>query len=608
MSEDNGSRKGSKGAEWTASGALPHQPESPDAVTAERTPSKQGMTRISVNSPSPSPSAQLRSTNCDAGVLRELAEAAKNEKERQMEQDVQAKLRVLEGHSAKGVDTSALEADSETWRGRMLVLCAELLNNPKFDAAVGVVIVLNSISIGMEISADLSARQECARIEPEPTAACQDEKMSSFYKQIEHFFMFVYTFELCLRFATVGIRCLKNGWVLFDFVLVFLGVVTSYIIEPIMASSGNADGADLGPIMVLRVFRLLRLARALRLLVAFRTLWMLVRGLLMSGGTMTYTFALIFLILYIFACMGVEVFTKDYAVRDADPAYNEIVEMHFADIPTTMLTLVQFVTLDSVGAIYKPMIERGKNWFIIVYFVTFILMVSVSLMNLVTAVLVNGAIEQATSDKEAERIYKAQQLKRMLPKIREMFMELDADGSGFLELDELLNAPQEVREELLKYMKGDDIIELFECIDVDESGQIDVDEFCDGMARLTLSETPVETLRMMRQLQLIRREGDFRELNAKVDNLAECMDKLMKHVGVEKPKFKKSATQSLANYVPPTENAKGEVLRPTLIQKIAAQGPVHSPGPRDPPGGNFLSASQASSAPTSLPAPRDQGH
>ena len=52
----------------------------------------------------------------------------------------------------------------------------------------------------------------------------------------------------------------------------------------------------------------------------------------------------------------------------------------------------------------------------------------------------------------------------------------------------------------------------------------EVDEFCDGLARLTLSETPVETLRMMRQLQLIRREADFQTLHATLARLDERLD------------------------------------------------------------------------------------
>jgi len=231
-------------------------------------------------------------------------------------------------------------------------------------------------------------------------------------------------------------------------------------------------------------------------------------------------------LLYIAACVAVELITKEYAWREEDEVFNDLVVTHFSTIPRTMMSLTLFVTRGLGGAavqsIMIPMVERHP--FLLLFFTIHILVTSVTLMNLITAVLVNGAIEQSNTDKEAMRFYKAQRLRKMLPRVREMFEELDQDGSGALTLDELVNAPEEVREELLKYMKGDDILELFECIDVDDSGTIEVDEFCDGLARLTLSETPVETLRMMRQLQLIRREANFDQLHDTIQRIDERLD------------------------------------------------------------------------------------
>merc|ERR1719443_42577 len=141
----------------------------------------------------------------------------------------------------------------------------------------------------------------------------------------------------------MGWSCLRSNWVVFDFVLVVLGAVSSWIIEPILLAQddGGASMEALAPLMVLRVMRLLRLARSLRLLSQFKTLWMLVRGLLSSASTMFYTFALMILILYVFACLGVELITKDNKLY-TDPDVGEHVQEFFPSVLTTMLTLVQF--------------------------------------------------------------------------------------------------------------------------------------------------------------------------------------------------------------------------------------------------------------------------
>merc|ERR1719428_2615813 len=104
----------------------------------------------------------------------------------------------------------------------------------------------------------------------------------------------------------------------------------------------------------MRVLRLFRLARMLRMVVEFRTLWMLVRGLIGASSTILYTALLILLILYIFACLAVEMITQN-PLTSSDEAFRVIVDQYWCDIPTIMLTLVAFVFQDSAAGIYAPM-------------------------------------------------------------------------------------------------------------------------------------------------------------------------------------------------------------------------------------------------------------
>merc|ERR1719443_2805480 len=93
-----------------------------------------------------------------------------------------------------------------------------------------------------------------------------------------------------------------------------------------------------------------------------------------------------------------------------------------------MMTLIQFITLDSIGHIYTPLCH--KQPYLIMYFVIFIILVSVSLMNLVTAVLTQGAIEQRKQDTEVFKAYEHQRVMKLVPYFKNLFHELDEDGSG----------------------------------------------------------------------------------------------------------------------------------------------------------------------------------
>jgi len=261
--------------------------------------------------------------------------------------------------------------------------------------------------------------------------------------------------------------------------------------------------------LVLRMLRLFRLARALRLLVQFKTLWMLIRGLIGSAGTIAYTFSLIILILYVSSCMAAELITKKMRYSEDDEV-RTLVLNNFPNIPITMLTLLRFVSLDSMSTIYQPLIMEDP--LLLCFFLPFILVVSISLMNLVTAVIVEGALEQGKLDREAVKKIKKRVFRKMVPEIRAMFNELDLNDDGTVTLDELTQANENLRSKLADFMRADNLVELFEMIDVDESGCIDINEFVDGIEKLVNSEQPVETIRILKQLVVSRRElGELRD-------------------------------------------------------------------------------------------------
>eukprot|EP00931_Biecheleriopsis_adriatica_P118005 TRINITY_DN9347_c0_g1_i2.p1 TRINITY_DN9347_c0_g1~~TRINITY_DN9347_c0_g1_i2.p1 ORF type:complete len:292 (-),score=75.48 TRINITY_DN9347_c0_g1_i2:24-899(-) len=228
---------------------------------------------------------------------------------------------------------------------------------------------------------------------------------------------------------------------------------------------------------------------------------MLVRGLLSSSGTIFYTFTLMFILLYISACLCVEMITKPNAGTD-DEVMADIVSNYWSDIPTIMLTLVSFVTFDSISGIYRPMISSQP--YLLCFFMPFLLIVSVAMMNLVTAVIVEGAIEQSKLDREVQEEYKRQQIKAMIPSLVKLFHELDEDCNGTLTLEELHASDDDLREELMTYMNAENLVELFEMIDVDASGEVNIEEFCEGISKIASSEQPVEFLRILKQLKTVR--------------------------------------------------------------------------------------------------------
>jgi len=96
----------------------------------------------------------------------------------------------------------------------------------------------------------------------------------------------------------------------------------------------------------------------------------------------------------------------------------------------------------------------------------------------------------------------------MLPHLKDLFRQMDADGNDVLTRDEVESSPANIQQELADYMQAgnESLLELFDLLDVDESGQVDIEEFCDGIAKLVNSDAPVEVIRMLKQLKLLRNQ------------------------------------------------------------------------------------------------------
>merc|ERR1719464_1761998 len=85
------------------------------------------------------------------------------------------------------------------------------------------------------------------------------------------------------------------------------------------------------------------------------------------------------------------------SLRDS-PVTEEIVATKFTDLGRTMLTLAQFLTGDDTSEFVSPLVVA--NPWLMLYFASAFLVISVLYMNLITASIVNDAINRSNGDRE----------------------------------------------------------------------------------------------------------------------------------------------------------------------------------------------------------------
>jgi len=346
-----------------------------------------------------------------------------------------------------------------------------------FEVVVGIVIWANLVVQGFELEHSLLPQPK----DPWPAS-------------VEVCFLIFYIAELVLRLAARGLKAnLMDPWFVLD-LLVVIGSIATLILY-------SADGFN--GILFVRGVRLLRLGRSLQSIKRIRIVWYLLRGLLQSGQVLIATFSLLVLALYIAACIGVEVISKDTTLA-SNAAVASIVSSSFGSLRLTMLTLIQFVTMDSIAEIYIPLVQAKPE--LVFYFLALLLILPITLLNLVTAVLVENGLSQAQKDAEYESQARSQEMRQAVLRLIELFQKLDNNSDGGLSRAELASLPDaHIPKGLLESVAADDLVELFDLLDVDRTGELSQEEFVDGLLQMVVRDVPMETMRMMKILQSVHK-------------------------------------------------------------------------------------------------------
>jgi voltage-gated sodium channel len=317
---------------------------------------------------------------------------------------------------------------------------------------------------------------------------------------LEHLFLSIFLADLILRVVARETGYWLSGWFFLESSLVVVGVLSQWIITPILnATGGQSSARVLRQSFLLRIPRLLRLVRAVRLVEVFGQLAKLCNGFVNSARTVVYALVLVLFVTYVFACVAVEVITQSEALRK-DEATRFIVETRFGSLLRSGLTLISFANADSLSSLYEPLIEQDA-W-LTVFFGLVWLVITVSLMNLVTAVIVDNAISQSREDLETQNAELRKRVRVLQPEIDALFDDLDQSKDGTLEIEELDLSMVRVPDDLRSIIQDEDRLkDLFQYLDDDGSGTVDKREFTSGIMNLALQNVPIETTQT---LQLLR--------------------------------------------------------------------------------------------------------
>ncbi|KAL7537538.1 hypothetical protein ACHAWF_005792 [Thalassiosira exigua] len=210
---------------------------------------------------------------------------------------------------------------------RVRSFTGRIVNDKRVQNVILLLIVINAILMGVATFSFVKMNHDILRK----------------FEVTDQIFLILFTIESSMQIVYHGWALLKDGFLVFDLLIVVL--------------SWALEGAQ--------VFRAFRIFRAMRLITRISTMRNLVTALLSVTRKMVAIIMLLLLIFYIFSVMFTELFKDMYE--------EGLVEEHyFSTIYESMLTLFQMMTLDEWGGIlYQIQLIYSWAW---VPFVIFLLL------------------------------------------------------------------------------------------------------------------------------------------------------------------------------------------------------------------------------------------
>eukprot|EP00435_Cladocopium_sp_Y103_P005325 s1799_g1.t1 len=313
-----------------------------------------------------------------------------------------------------------------------------IVQSNAFTYGIMGVICINMIVLGFQVDAGSKPPYE----EPE------------FYNTLNTIIVSVFLVELFMKFCAYKVTGFFCGperyWNIFDLCVVGVSVFESAVeitLSLTVTEVGEADPNHLRFLRVMKIARALRGVRVMRLLRYISSL----RAILFSiSSTIWSLFWTLMLLQILFYCFGVLVsqIVNDYCrfkyVHDLSEGCDAVLVGFWGSVPESMLTLFLAISGGlSWNDAFLPL--REVSAIAAASMILYIIITVFAVLNVVTGVFCNTAIENAKADKDIAIMKQMHKHQAQVEALRSVFSDIDCNNSKLVSVAELEEATRDLK-------------------------------------------------------------------------------------------------------------------------------------------------------------------
>jgi len=399
-----------------------------------------------------------------------------------------------------------------------------------FDGFFSMLVCLNAATIGLEVQLEV---------------VYGTANVPYVMRVVNYLLTLLFTLELLTRIGMSGCRSFwhwrRRAWHLFD---TFLVVVSISEICFELAASGKSAPAGLATmrlVRIVRITRIVRLLRVARLMRFVRALSVLVHSIMITLKALIWAMLLLTINIYFFAILFTQ--TVQAHLDEAGPCApkdtacsddRQVFVQYWGDLARSMLTLYASVT----GGVDWDYVSRPIgviHWGWSLVFLFFISVTFFAMLNVITGVFCQSAIDGANHDREllVRNLLEHRQtnIANIKQQFKEMFQRIDASNDGSITMEEFeAHITDDIASGFFVLLDIDssEAFTLFRLLDENGSNEIDADEFVHGCLKLRGPAKSIDlaTLRSEHKRSMQRCTAELRAMQAGFKALAHQVEGL----------------------------------------------------------------------------------